>query len=312
VAAPTKAAAPQARRTSTPQPQPAAEEEGVVWERLAPDTVESARANTPPSQTRKRPSSALHRALSPEALVQRQRRRVILVVSIVSAVILGGFAVAAIWAALRDKAPDGASAAPQPRAALRVGQGAEFATVAQAIKAAMPGDRIVVTGEKHEEELMLDGKFSPTLKNLIIESEGRTVAWRAPQGKSPPCLIILRGVEGLRLQGFTLDGDNRCKNIVQIYGICPGTSLDNLTLTGFTDSGMVFWNCEGKDDRPITINRVQVRGNGKGKAAVEFALEPPSRAAKNRFMQFNDFLTDFNSTVVLNPGNHDATVKGLP
>jgi serine/threonine protein kinase len=317
VAAPTKAAAPQARRTTTPQPQPAAEEEGVVWERLAPDTVESARANTPPSQTRKRPSSALHRALGPETLVQRQRRRVILVVSIVSAVILGGFAVAAIWATVRDKPAQGAPTGPQPRASLRVGPNAEFVTVAQAVRNALPGDHIVVNGPSHSEELILDGKASPSLKKLTIESEGDPVLWRAPQNRTAPvCLVILRNVDGLRLKGFTFDGEDRCPNTVQVVGQCPGTELQNLTISGFTGSGLVLMNCEGESNRPLLISHVQVTGSDKAKSAgLEFALDPADRNPKNRFIQFTDFVVKVRPPAVpiLNRDKNadPANVKGL-
>jgi hypothetical protein len=259
----------------------------------------------------------LHRALSPEALVQRQRRRAILVVTIVSAVILGGFAVAAIWAALRDKAPDSAPAGPQPRAALHVGTGAEFATVAQALRNALPGDRIVVNGPSHSEELILDGKASPALKKLTIESEGDPVVWRAPSNRAAPvCLIILRNVEGLRLKGFTFDGEDRCTNTVQIIGQCPGTELQNLTISGFTGSGLVIMNCEGESSRPLLINRVQVIGSDKAKrAGLEFALEPADRMPKNRFIQFTDFVVKVPPPAVpiLNRDKNadPATVKGL-
>jgi serine/threonine protein kinase len=315
-AAPQKAVRPQAQRRAAAQAGPASADDGAPWEQLAARTDEmAAQGDTPPRPSRKSTASGTRRIADPEAETARRRRRVIIVVAVVSVVILGGFAAAALWAALRDKTPPPSTETPPVRPALRVGKGPKYyPTVLQAIKSALPGDRIVVQGPEHEEELLFDGKDQPR-KNLTIESEGEPVVWRAPKGKEPASLIALRGVEGLRLRGFTFDGDGRCATVVHLSGHCPGTVLEDLAIQGFTGSGLMILNCDGEATRPVTITRVAVAAasDKPAKAALEFVLEPPERKAKNRFLHFYGFEPKGNfTTPILNRDNTTQDVTGLP
>jgi serine/threonine protein kinase len=293
VVAPPKPAAPQARRRPAAQPDPAPAEEQAPWEQLAADTDEMrAHADTPPRQSRKSSAASTRRISDPKAEAAYRRKRVIIVVAVVSAVILGGFAVAALWAAFRSP-PPAPPTEPQPaRQALRVGKGQKYPTVLDAIKNALPGDHIVVRApEGHEEVLTFDSK-DLSRENLTIEAEGEPVVWRAPKAvKEPAYVVALRGVRGLRLRGFVFDGEGRCKNVVLLSGQCPGTTLEDLTVQGFTGSGLVVMNCEGDAGRRVNVTNLKViSGADKpANAAIEFVLEPPDRQPKNRFMHFSGF-----------------------
>ena len=154
--------------------------------------------------------------------------------SVVAVVVLGLMIVGAIWAFSRDKtpaAPTQAEKPPQARPPLKVGKEQKYPTVLLAIRAAVPGDRIVVQGPVHEEELVFDGQDQPR-KNLTIESEGEPVSWRAPKGKDVSVLAALRGVEGLKLRGFIFDGDGRARTGILLGGRCPATTLEDLTIQG--------------------------------------------------------------------------------
>jgi serine/threonine protein kinase len=286
VVAPPKAVAPQARRRPAAQPDPASSEEGAPWEQLAADTDEMrAHADTPPRQSRKSSATSTRRISDPTAQAAYQRKRVIIVVAVVSAVILGGFAVAALWAAFRSPPPAPPTEAQPARPALRVGKAQKYATVADAIRNALPGDRIVVRApEGHEEVLTFDSK-DLSRENLTIEAEGEPVVWRAPKAvKDPAYVVALRGVKGLRLRGFMFDGENRGKSAVLIGGRCPQTTLEDLTVRDFTGSGLLFLNCEGEEARRVNVTNVKVSAaaDKPASAAVEFA-------GKDRYILFNGF-----------------------
>ncbi len=318
---PATAAAPRATPTPTAPragPTPTAEEEHAPWEHLAPETDDlTAQGDTPPRQTRKAgPSSTRRRPVGkPDAT--RDRKRVLVVVAIVSAVILGGFAVALLWAWLRDPGPSAASnAAPVQRPPLRVGKGQRFASVQTAIRNAIPGDTVLVHGpDPLEEELLFDGK-DERRKNLTIAAEngGTPLLWRAPKGKELVHLIALSGADGLRLRGFTLDGDNRCKrSVILMTGHCPGTTLEDLTVQGFTTTGVLLMNCDGEAARPVTFSHLSIKTT-TADAAYEFDLTPQIEARPNRFLSFIDCPPPEGTFKmrIRNPEKAREDVKGLP
>jgi hypothetical protein len=306
------------------QPAPSPDEESESWDSLAPATDEvAARADTPPRQTRKSTPPATRRPGGSRpgvrAIAPDDRRRVLIVVAVVAAVILGGFGAATLWALSRDKAPPPATdTGPPPRAALRVGVGQKYATVSQALRSTIPGDHIIVYGPEIEDEFVLDGQ-GERRKNLTIEAEdaGQPVLWRLPKGgkTTPSHLILLSGVEGLRLRGFTFDGDNRCtKSVVLLTGRCPGTTLEDVTVRGFATTGVLLMNCEGEEGRPVTLNRLTVTTppNKTPEAAIGFDLAPQT-PRPNRFIHFNDpRLEGPYKARVLHPEKAGDGVTGLP
>jgi len=322
VAAPHKAAAPERlRAAATPQPASPKEDEGAPWEHLAPETEDlTAQADTPPRQSRKSTPSSTRRQRGTKPNAAQDRKRVIVVVAIVSVLILGGFAAAALWAWLRDPGPSAASnTGPVVRPPLRVGKGQRFATVQTAIKNAIPGDTILVQGpDALEEELLFDGK-DERRKNLTIAADnGDTpLVWRAPKGKELTNLIVLSSADGLKLRGFTLDADNRCtKSVVLLTGRCPGTMLEDLTVQGFTNTGVLLMNCEGEAARPLTLTKVKVTtpAGKTAEAAFAFDLSPQIEARPNRFIHFHDCQADgtYSKARVLNPEKVQEDVTGLP
>jgi hypothetical protein len=210
--------------------------------------------------------------------------------------------------------PSPAQAARPP---LRVGPGQKFKTVLQAIHSAAPGDRILVQGPEIEEELLLDGK-DESRKNLTIEADSdKPVLWRAPAKGKPSCLIALSNVEGLKLRGFTFDGDNRCQQcVILLTGRCPGTALEDVTVQGFTTTtGVLIANCEGSEARPVTLLNVAVTtpADKKADAALAFDLDPQIQPPANRFIQFTDCrLSGVFQDRVRNLDKAGEGVKGLP
>jgi len=315
-AAQQQAAAPQVQRAPAAPATPSPAEEGAPWEHLAPDTEEiAARADTPPRRSRNSSATSTRRVGGPKSGIALDTKRVIIVVAVVAVVLLGGLAAAVFWLLSGDKTPPVVPTERQAKQPLRVGKGPKnYPTVLRAIQAAIPGDHIVVQGPEHEEALNFE---NAELKNLTIESEGEQVVWRVPKAvKDPPPLIVLRGIEGLKLRGFKLEGDNRCNTVIQLSGKCPGTTLEDLRIQGFTRSGLTFLNCDGEKGRPVTVTKVTIATaaeKDKGaNAAVEFVLDPQEKDS-NHFIQFSQLtLEGAFKTPVQNRQMAKDDVTGLP
>jgi eukaryotic-like serine/threonine-protein kinase len=313
VATPQKVAVPQTKRAPAAAPQPSEEEEGEPWQQLDPDTEEIAasRANTPPRQSR-RSSTASNRRLDgvrAYAALLDKRTRVIIVVAAVAVVLLGLMAAGVIWAYSYNNTPPAQPEKPPPaRPALRVGKDQKYLTVWDAIRNALPGDHIIVQGPEHEEELVFDNQ---PRKDLTIESEGAPVHWRTPKMKDSPVLVVLRSVEGLKLRGFIFDGDGRAKTGILLGGRCPGTTLEDLTIQGFTGSGLLIQNCEGEKGRPVTIKSLKITtaADKQANAAVQFL----TTVGSNRIIHFNELKLDGSfTTPILNRELASEDVTGLP
>jgi hypothetical protein len=289
----------QGQRTSavaaTAQPKPKTEavaEEEEAWDQVAAETTKStSRADTPPRQPRK--SSASPRRVGgttrdglPEI------RRVWIVVGIATAVVLFLVVVAGVVGfILTRRGEANPTDRPAARLALKVGKDGKFKTIADAWKNAVEGDRIVVQGPL-EEDLMLEGQ-DERHRNITIEpEEPGTLTWRPnPKTKDVSHLLVLKNVEGLHLRGITFDGADRCgKSVLLLTGHCPGTSLEDIRIQGFsgTSSGVMIVNCEGDSAQPLTFSKAVVIANpGKpARSAFEFHLDP-----KWEFVKRNQFLT---------------------
>jgi serine/threonine protein kinase len=266
--------------TAPTPPAPLAEENDTPWEQLAPDTGEVvARGDTPRALQKPVPpgssgglSGVAARIMTPD------RKRAVLVIGIVTAVLLGTLAAVAVWALYRDRTGGPAHDQPPPGRTLKVGKDGEYKTVHAAVQQVRRGDRIVVQGPTVEEELIIDGSKAPNRKNFTIEpEEGQTVTWQPRPGNKPAGhLIYLNHAEGVRIRGFLLDGQSRCKpSVVLLRGRCPGSGLEHVTLQGFVDSGVMVMNCEGDPDRAVTFSDLTIRGSADNPpvAGVTFGID---------------------------------------
>jgi serine/threonine protein kinase len=284
--------------TATKQPEPkttAVSEEEEAWDQVAAETTKStSRANTPPRQPRKS-APAPRRVGGTTRDGLPDRRRVWIVVGIATAVVLFLVVVAGVVGFLLARRveanpPD----KPAPRSALKVGKDAKYKTLAEAWRNAIEGDHIIVQGPLLEENLQLDGQDARQ-RNITIEPEdpGAPFTWRPnPNAKDVSHLLALKNVEGLHLRGVTFDGADRCgKSVLLLTGHCPGTSLEDIRIQGFSGSGVMFVNCEGDPTQPLTLSKaVIVASPGKpAHSAWEFDLKPSLELVKrNQFLTLRD------------------------
>jgi serine/threonine protein kinase len=155
----------------------------------------------------------------------------------------------------------------------------EFRTIAEALKDVEPGDRvdILLTGD-HEEVLNLM-PLASRLKEvqITIQSDpslGRRVVWRPPPRKEATLLrqlLFLSDCPGLTLKSVVLNGQNtNCQtdDVLILYGRCLGLKVEDVDVTGFSQSGVKLINPLGDADRPLLLKGVQIKAAAKPEASA--------------------------------------------
>jgi serine/threonine protein kinase len=265
-------------------------ETATAWERLAPDTDELAtRADTAPGQPRKKGSSVSHLRMTP-AQAERERRRIQWVVIIVSVVLVSALALTLVIVFSLG----GGKEPPPPTSTVYVGAAAREGAVKNlhaAFAKVGAGGRIVVLDDTIEELPSFDSK---RLKGVTLEAdEGKRVVWRVPASwqaddKLNGSFLNLSRLDGFRIRGFTIDGCDKVKDLVVVFDKCPGLTLEDVELKGFTNSAVQFVNCQGTEERPIVLKRVRVEGNQKASAAFFFEIRPRALITVNSHIVFED------------------------
>jgi serine/threonine protein kinase len=150
-----------------------------------------------------------------------------------------------------------------------------------------PAARIIVQEDLAENDVLID------VPNVTIEPEaGKTIRWRPGPREGASKLFSVYKAEGVRVKGFTLDGENRVDILVNLYHRCPGTRLEDMKLTGFRKYGIWVTNGEGgkEADRRIQFNRLEIVTTQLEQAAFYFSIAPSVRDTppKNQYFSLND------------------------
>jgi serine/threonine protein kinase len=262
-------------RAAAPAPAPVEE---APWDQIGAEAGSSVRGvNTPRSSSAKR--AAVKKAPSRpvpsiKALLERvpaeQRAWWAMAVGLI---LLAAVVAVAVWLALH---PAGRSSAQGPRAPLtlhvgRASRPGAFDSVRRAMYVARPGDHIVLLDDTEEPQPFtwagIDGG-----KDVTIEGVHEKIIWRLQKQPDEERFVMLTGVSGLHLRRLTLDGKGRAKDLIVLTGHCPGLTLEDLVLQGFTGSAVKVMNCAGAADRPVTLAGLQFLTTRETDAALVFDL----------------------------------------
>jgi serine/threonine protein kinase len=243
---PVAAPPPVPRRAPAPE-----EEESPSWEKVAGDTQDpAARVDTAPSSRRK--STLGSRApLSGRGTRTPDAEHSWLLVGGISVAVVAA-ALLLLWWALRGSGPDSSGPRSEGRPPLvvsRAGGANTFPTLTQALAQAGAGDTILVEDNLTEVEVVI-----PRGDLTIQAAPGKSVVWSCPRNAdSGVKLIVISGVENVRLKGFTLDGGGALNFLVGLYGGCPGLTLEDLKFRGYRQEGIDVRGCWGQSSRKITF-----------------------------------------------------------
>jgi hypothetical protein len=154
----------------------------------------------------------------------------------------------------------------------RSGQPDTLPLVARALQKAKPGDRIVLA-EDVEETLHFDG-IRTGKRDITIEAERDGITWRLPKAGGDKQFFVIGDASGLRLKGFTLDGQGIAEDLVVLSGRCPGLTLEGLTLKGFRESAVKIINCAGTADQPVRLSALRIQTQQPTEHGIVFHLNP--------------------------------------
>jgi serine/threonine protein kinase len=126
-------------------------------------------------------------------------------------------------------------------------------TVREALDKAGPGDRIKVMDEQLQEQLYFERKTWDT--EVVLESGlDKPVVWSAPiRFDADRPLVSFVNVSGLRIKGFTFDGEDRVHEGLRFVGHCPGLVLEAVQVQYFKSHEVRLLNCEGEKDRKVAL-----------------------------------------------------------
>jgi hypothetical protein len=238
------ARAPSAPAAPRPAPAPSpVEEESPVWDKLAADTEDpTAKVDTAPRGTG-RPGSSRRRNAPPPAV---DRRRLWWLLGIVT-VAACGLVAGVVWFALHQGSETGKPVVPD-RPVIRVNDTGNPGTV-RSLSAALSqirgkavlGGRIVLEQDVAEEIEVIK------IQNATIETEEGhpPVTWKPVAKPGGKRLLFVSYAADFHLKNVILDGEGREEALIDLFGTCPGTTLENVAFKGMGKYGVRVLNCEG-------------------------------------------------------------------
>ncbi|HXG10002.1 MAG TPA: protein kinase [Gemmataceae bacterium] len=283
-----------AKVVAAPAVEPVPAEESIPWDQLAPDTDDlSARADTAA-----RPSDrpAVSRPWPNLLPIEGQDPRRLWWVAALAAILLLALGGLLWWLIAGSSTPstEATASAASQRPVLKVSQSARdgYRTVAEALRKARAGDRIVIHDPTIREALSVDGRIWKVPRDVTVEPAEdlkEPVRWLLPEKARADQIVVLSNLEGFTLKGITFDGEQRVQDAVLLTGHCPGLTLEDVSAQGCKRSGLMICNCMGASGRPVSVVRLKAVTARDGEAAVAIQLNPDVRdPAINQYITFRD------------------------
>ncbi len=270
-----------------------------AWNSLASDTDQRSDRTQKLGAPKSTKGPRSGRAKRPEPLDRRKLTWVIIGSTLVVVLV----AVILLFSLGSSTKPDDTSKRPViPARTLGVNPagGEQYTSLKAAIDAAQPGDRIVVKGHLLEGDIQMEKK-----KNITIEVDrGRGIRWKPPTKNFPPPgvkipkLITIGNCSDCTIKGFIMDGgDTGIAALVNIWGNCPGLTLQDIKLENYLQYGILVNNCEGSTEKPVRLERLSFKakaGQPQPGAGVSFQIFPGLSVKVNKHITLTD--SDFDTS----------------
>ena len=162
---------------------------------------------------------------------------------------------------------------------------------------------VTVSPGKYSESLVINNADGKTYPNGIqLQVEGDSPAVLAPSGNGP--VVKLTDVENFRLEGFDIDASSR-DVAIEVNGDLDRSMLKNVTISGYSKSGIRSNGASGGLDQEFVIEDVRFQPSGGNSVGIVFADSYASRI----HIYGCRFLGPQNSAVVFEQGASAITVK---
>ena len=268
---------------------PPEEEESAAWDKLVSDTEDpAAQLDTAPRSGAKsgKKSGGSPKGMSGggQAATPESRRRLWIVVGVVSAAVVLLLAVG-VWAAiaLSSGPKDNGSATRPPLRVDPNGGPNVYKSIQEAVKKAGPDDHIVLMADVTEPSVQVSRK-----ENLVIESApGRKAVWRCSDKVAERRLLLVENSSGFELKDVVLDGAGQADALVVLFGGCPGLKLTGLDLKNFKQFGVHAISCDGAEGRPVVLTKLHIATGDPAQAGLYFSFTP-STVQKTQYFTVQD------------------------
>ena len=169
--------------------------------------------------------------------------------------------------------------------------GRTYPTLRAALAAATPGSTIAILDERIEEPAIptLVGKGREGLVDCTIEPgpDLKRVTWVVSQsaGHSSTSAIEFQSIANVKIVGLTIDCHATTEFGISILGMCPGLTLERVTVVNPNTAGVRLNNAGGESGRPILCDRVRVTA-AADKPLVAGILLTAQATLPNKFIRF--------------------------
>ena len=143
-----------------------------------------------------------------------------------------------------------------------------FTTLANALRAASPGDTVVIAIERVAEPVIrFDRKKDLTLESGLPDGKAAVVEY-AGSGGIGSALLDLVNVETVKIRNLEFDGKGLAETGVVVSGTCPGLTLEGVSVRGVKKTGIHLHNVAGTDGKPVTLDRFRVQLTASNDAGI--------------------------------------------
>lgn len=172
-----------------------------------------------------------------------------------------------------------------------------YTTLRAAIEATSPGSVISILDEQLDEPAIptIIGKGKDGTADCTIEaaSDSKICVWRVvPTSGSPPASALeFQNVQGIKVVGLTIDCRGTTEFGVSVLGLCPGLTLERVTVANPNTAGIRLNNSGGDPNSPIRFDRLRIVAEAD-KPLVAGILLTAQANMPNKFIQVSSCRLD--------------------
>ena len=168
-----------------------------------------------------------------------------------------------------------------------VGANGPYTTVLAALDGAPVGTKIYLADAEHAEQLEIESIPA----NVFIGAWPltRVVRWVAPPGlPANKPLVRIDNADSLVLSNVAFDGGGKASVLVSLSGACPGTTLDNVTATGYRTAAVQLTGVQGSPGREVRVRKLHATGGAVGVRVAPGADGSPTKHVAVEQSRFED------------------------